>query len=79
MFGNMDRRSIRYFAEGFLSAFNLFPDLPPDELRFKVRSPDERMRETWARVGRSLRRAMDEVRDEIEGSDARVGRRDETS
>ena len=66
MFGTMDRRTrIRHFAEGFLSAFNLFPEPRNIEIRFKRRTPEERMRETWLRVGGHLRRAMNEVGDDI--------------
>jgi hypothetical protein len=62
----MDRRTrIRHFAEGFLSAFNLFPDIPDTKIRIDRRSDGEALLDDWYKVGDDIRGAMREMRDEL--------------
>jgi hypothetical protein len=59
----MNRRTrIRHFAEGFLSAFNLFPNIPDTKTRIDRRSDGEALLGDWYKVGDDIRAAMDEVR-----------------
>ena len=59
----MDRRNWVHFFRGYLSAFSLFPVLPPLEIE-----PPHRRRTAadgpFVKVGESLRWAIGQVRDE---------------
>ncbi len=68
MFQSMDRRSWVHFFRGYLSAFSLFPVLPP----LKIEPPHRRRTAgdgPFVKVGESLRWAMGQVRDEAERSE----------
>ena len=64
----MEQR-FRHFVEGFLSAFNLFPALPPIEVRLDRRSSEEAMRDDWIKVGGDIRAALEEARDETRAAE----------
>jgi hypothetical protein len=59
----------RHVLRGYLSVFSLFPTRPRIEIRYKPRSTEEAIGATWLAVGGYIRGALEEVRDESEGSD----------